>query len=60
MKAAHFSPIMIEGSLVLLPGACGAIEASGDVQPLSFRRDCDITSPKTPNGSCRGSHRAPR
>ena len=26
--AAHFSPIMIEGALVLPPGTCGMIEAS--------------------------------
>jgi hypothetical protein len=31
--AAHFSPIMIEGALVLPPGTCGMIEASA-AQPL--------------------------
>jgi hypothetical protein len=34
---------------VLLPGACGTIEASRVVQALSGR-DCDITSGKSPLG----------
>ena len=61
ITAVHFSTIRIEGSLVLLPGACGTIEASRDVQPLSAR-DWELPQGKSPlgvlNGLCHGSHRA--
>ena len=63
ITAVHFSTIRIEGSLVLLPGACGTIEASRDVQPLSAR-DWELPQGKSPlgvlNGLCRGSNKAPR
>ena len=34
MSSAHFSPIMIDGALVLPPVIVGMIDGVGDAQPL--------------------------
>ena len=54
--AAHFSPIMIEGALVLPPGTCGMIDASATRNSRPRRRataDRRLRRPRAPCDTCR-------